>query len=167
MSEQMLNVLTDHVSYIEKEKEAIIKSFYADNAGAGMDIEAFFRDYTAAVSSYIDTVRTGKADAAKNPPAIIGSTVEVLDTAEQEKFSYQIVLPLAKKAGSDMSHASCLSPLGRALLMKSAGSRVSIQTPAGLLDYEIVHIKLPEHDSNDKTEKSRTHLHPSASAVTV
>ena len=150
LSERIFEILAVHVTDIEKEKEAIIKTFYADNAGIGMDIEAFFREYTAAIESYLKNVKVRKEGTDTCPLTIIGSTAVVRDTADMEQYSYHIVLPYAKKVSRDMSYASCLSPMGRALLLKTVGSKVSIQTPADLLSYEVMSIVLPDHDMENK-----------------
>ena len=141
----MFKILSTHVADIERVKEAIIKIFYADNAGTGMDIEAFFREYTATIDNFLKIIKVHKDGSDTCPLSIIGSTVEVRDTAVMDVCSYHIVLPYAKKATRDMSSASCLSRMGRALLLKSVGSRVSIQTPTELLSYEVISIALPDH----------------------
>lgn len=143
ISEQMYEMLTAHLADIETEKEEIIRSFYADDAAAGMDIESFFREYTFTVGSYLKNVRIRKGDTGSCPMAIIGSTVEVRDTADMDTCRYHIVLPLKRKSGDYMNQASCLSPMGRALLLKTPGSRVSIKTPAGELSYEVLGISIP------------------------
>lgn len=149
LSERMFEILSAHVVNIEREKEAIIKSFYDDNAGTGMDIESFFREYTATIDSYLNSVKVKNDGMDSCPLTIIGSTVEVRDTSDLDVYSYHIVLPYAKKANRDMSYASCLSPMGRALLLKPVGSKVSIQTPADLLNYEIIRIVLPDNNGDN------------------
>lgn len=155
LSERMFKILSAHVTYIEREKESIIKSFYADSAEAGMDIEAFFKEYAAAIDSYLKSVKVRNDGVDNCPLTIIGSTVEVRDTSDMDIYSYHIVLPYAKKANRDMSHASCLSPMGRALLLKTVGSKVSIQTPTDLLNYEVMSIVLPDYD----IENDSVHLY--------
>lgn len=143
ISEQMHKMLTAHLTDIETEKEVIIRSFYTDDATAGMDIESFFREYVSAINSYLKNAKIHKDGADNCPMAIIGSTVEVRDTADMDTCSYHIVLPFARKSGDEMNQASCLSPMGRALLLKTPGSRVSIKTPAGELNYEVLGISIP------------------------
>lgn len=143
ISEQMYEILTAHLAEIETEKEEIIRSFYADDAAAGMDIESFFREYTSVIGSYLKKAKIRKDGLDSCPMAIIGSTVEVKDIEDMDTCSYHIVLPLKRKNGGDMNQASCLSPMGRALLLKTPGSRVPVKTPAGELNYEILGISIP------------------------
>lgn len=145
LSERMFKILSAHVAYIKKETEEIIKRFYGNNAGAGMDIETFFREYTTTIDNYLKNVKISKDGMDSCPLVLIRSTVEVKDNVDMNIDSYHIVLPYTKKENRDMNHASCLSPMGRALLLKPVGSIVSIQTPTDILSCEIMNIVLPDH----------------------
>jgi len=151
LSERMFKILTDHIAEIEREKENIIKGFYADNAATGMDSEIFFREYTAKIEEFLNSVQV-KKDAPDNCPiSIIGSTVEVKDTEDSEIISYEIVLPFTKKADMNMNQASCFSPMGKALLLQQTGNKVSIMTPGGQVEYKILNITLgSEEDVQSK-----------------
>ena len=151
LSERMFKILSDHVAEIEREKEYIIKGFYADNAATGMDSEIFFRDYTARIEEFLKKVRVKKDGPDSCPLSIIGSTVEVRDAEDMEVFSLQIVLPFTNKLPPDMSQASCFSPMGRALLLRQVGSKVAVMTPGGQVEYEIVSITLDEETAGDET----------------
>ena len=140
LSERMFEILTDHLAEIEREKELIIKGFYADNAATGMDSEIFFREYTARIEEFLKNVQVKKDGLDNCPLSIIGSTVKVRDADDMEVFSYQIVLPFTNRAQPIMSQASCFSPMGRALLLQQVGSRVSIMTPGGQMEYDIMDI---------------------------
>ena len=144
LSERMFEILTNHVALIEGKKESIIKGFYADNAQTGMDSEIFFREYTAGIEEYLKGTRVKKDAVDSCPISIIGSAVDVRDTEDMETESYQFVLPFENQALSDMSQASCLSPMGKALLLKQVGDRVSIRTPGGQIEYEIMKITITE-----------------------
>lgn len=140
LSERMYKILTDHVAEIEREKEPVIKGFFADNAEMGMDSEAFFREYTAELEKYLKSIKVKKDGMDTCPFTIIGSVVQLKDLEDSETISCRIVLPFANKSGSDVFNASCLSPMGRALLLKPAGSKVTVKTPGGRIDYEIISI---------------------------
>jgi transcription elongation factor GreA len=136
----MYKILTDHVEEIEREKEPVIKGFYADNAGMGMDSETFFREYTAELEKYLKSIRVKKDGMDTCPFTIIGSVVLLKDLEDSETMSCRIVLPFAHKSASDVYSASCMSPMGRALLLKPAGSKVTVKTPGGQIEYEIISI---------------------------
>lgn len=144
LSERMFKILTDHIAEIESVKDSIIKGFYADNAAMGMESEIFFREYTATIENHLKSVRVKKDGADVCPLSIIGSTIAVKDLEDMETFSYRIVLPFTDNIAPNMSQASCLSPMGRALLLKSVGSKITIKTPGGLMNYEIVDITVSD-----------------------
>ena len=149
LSERMYKILADHIDRIEREKEAIIKSFYAKNAEAGMDSEAFFREYAAELEKRLKSMKA-KSDGMDNCPfTIIGSTVQIKDLEDSETMDCRIVLPFTKKSASDIFTASCMSPMGRALLLQPAGSRVTVQTPVGRIGYEIISISTDDLDMGE------------------
>ncbi len=146
LSERMYKILTDHVAEIEREKEPVIKSFFAENAGKGMDSEAFFREYAAELEKYINNIKVKKDGMDTCPFTIIGSIVQIKDMEDSETMSCRIVFPFAGKSANDVYNASCLSPMGKALLLKSVGSIVTVKTPAGQIDYKIISISADDLD---------------------
>ena len=69
----------------------------------------------------------------------IGSTVTVRDVELDEVETYMIVG--STEADPDNNKISDESPLGAALLGKSAGVTVQVHAPAGVLEFEIVDVK--------------------------
>ncbi|KHD89651.1 MAG: transcription elongation factor GreA [Bdellovibrio sp. ArHS] len=67
---------------------------------------------------------------------VFGAVVEIVDTESEEKFTYQIV-------GVDESDVkagliSILSPLARALIGKRVGDTVTVQSPKGDKEFEVL-----------------------------
>jgi transcription elongation factor GreA len=145
ISKKMYDFLIKHISEVEKQKDILIKDYYSEDMEESMNIEAFFRDYTVAINDYLDGVKgAGDDDTAVCPFVIIGSVVEVQDIDDKETYKYQIVPPFSKDAVTDTDCASCLSPLGKSLLLKSINERVNVRIPTGVLRYLIKDIRLPE-----------------------
>ena len=68
----------------------------------------------------------------------VGSVVKVRQTGTAQEFEFTIVGPVeADPAAGKISHQS---PVGEALMDHRAGDRVSAQTPAGSLTYEIISV---------------------------
>ncbi len=67
----------------------------------------------------------------------VGSTIEV--KKKGKIFKYTIVG--SSEAQPEINLISNESPIGRAFLEKKAGDIVKIQTPGGLVDYEIIKIE--------------------------
>jgi transcription elongation factor GreA len=146
LSERMYRILTDHIAEIEREKEPILKSLFSENAETAMQSEAFFRDYIDKLEGYLKKAEA-KADGDDTCPfSIIGSIVEVKDVEDSEVIKCRIVLPYAGKSANDIFDASCLSPMGKAILLNPVGSRVTVRTPAGQVRYEIISISVDDLD---------------------
>ena len=76
----------------------------------------------------------------------IGSTVDLLDLDKDEELSYELVLPeIADQAKGMISSAS---PIGRGLLGKKEGDRVSIMIPSGKRRFEILELRTLHHKNN-------------------
>lgn len=67
-----------------------------------------------------------------------GAKVSLIDLGTKGKFSYHIVGQ--HEANIDMGKISITSPLARALIGKSSGDSVEVQSPGGIKSYEIVKV---------------------------
>lgn len=146
LSERMYMLLVDHVAQIEKEKEPILKSLFSENAQTAMQSEAFFREYTDRLEKFLKNAEVKKDGADTCPFPIIGSVVQVRDLEDSEIISCRIVLPYAGMSSNGLFDASCLSPMGQALLLNPPGSIVTVSTPAGQNRYEIISISVDDLD---------------------
>lgn len=77
--------------------------------------------------------------AASTGKVVIGSTVTVRDVELDVEETYMIVG--STEADPDNNKISDESPLGVALLNKSAGVTVQVHAPAGVIDFEILDVK--------------------------
>ena len=70
---------------------------------------------------------------------LFGATVKLLDNDTDEEVVYTLV----GEVESDPEHGkiSIASPKGRALIGKELGDDVTVQTPAGTREYEILEVK--------------------------
>lgn len=70
--------------------------------------------------------------------AAYGSRVVVLDVVKSAKIEYKLVT--VEEADAAKGLISTSSPIGRALLGKKVGDEVKVTTPAGVKEYEVVHL---------------------------
>ncbi len=77
--------------------------------------------------------------AASTGTVIIGSTVTIRDIELDEIATYMIVG--STEADPDNNKISDESPLGAAILDKSAGTIVQVHAPVGVLEFEILDVK--------------------------
>ena len=73
--------------------------------------------------------------------AYLFSFVRVKDVRTGEEIRYQLVSP--EEADFDLDRISIQSPIGKGLLGKGKGDRVTIKVPAGEHTYEVLDIERP------------------------
>ncbi len=67
---------------------------------------------------------------------VFGAHVSIVDTESEEKFNYQIVG--VDEADGEKGMISILSPIARALIGKKEGETVTVQSPKGDKEFEIL-----------------------------
>ena len=77
--------------------------------------------------------------AASTGKVMIGSTVTVRDVELDEVETYMIVG--STEADPDNNKISDESPLGAAILNKSAGATVQVHAPGGVIEFELLDVK--------------------------
>lgn len=66
----------------------------------------------------------------------LGSTVVVLDTVKDEEISYTLVT--SEEANVAQGRISTTSPIGKALLSKRIGDSVTVTSPGGKREFEVL-----------------------------
>jgi len=69
---------------------------------------------------------------------VFGSTVTIEDISDGKSIQYQLVGPFESDINQNM--ISVTSPIGKALIGKCMGDEVSVKTPGGIREFEIVNI---------------------------
>lgn len=70
--------------------------------------------------------------------AAYGSRIVVLEVAKSTEIEYKLVT--VEEADVTKGLISTSSPIGRALLGKKVGDEVSVTTPAGIREYEVIRL---------------------------
>lgn len=68
-----------------------------------------------------------------------GATITIVDEETDEEHTYQIVGDY--EADSEKGKISISAPIARALIGKAEGDSVTVRTPKGEMDYEILSVK--------------------------
>ncbi len=69
---------------------------------------------------------------------VFGKTVLLYDLQTEEEITYQLLGPY--ESDPDQGKISVTSPLGQALIGKTAGDEISVKAPGGIQEFEIVDI---------------------------
>jgi transcription elongation factor GreA len=75
---------------------------------------------------------------------VFGSTVTIEDSSTGTGISYRLVGPL--ESDLKRNRISVTSPIGRALIGKCVGDELSVKTPGGIREFEIVEITFQDED---------------------
>jgi transcription elongation factor GreA len=75
---------------------------------------------------------------------VFGSTVTIEEIGTGKRITYQLLGPLESDLERD--RISVTSPIGRALIGKRVGDEVSVKTPGGVREFEIIDITVQEED---------------------
>jgi len=68
-----------------------------------------------------------------------GSQVKLRDLTKDTDIEYKLVT--SEEADASQGLISTTSPIGRALLGRRVGDEVQVQTPAGVKEFEVIHLR--------------------------
>ncbi|BCG60528.1 transcription elongation factor GreA [Paenibacillus sp. URB8-2] len=104
------------------------------------DDQAFMETRIKQLENMMKHARVVSADSLDVSSVVIGSLVVLNDIEFSEKVEYRIVSPA--EADVAQSKISYESPLGKELIGKKAGSVIKVDAPAGVIEYELLEIRL-------------------------
>ncbi len=131
---------------LQEERPAVIKSIeearshgdISENAeyDAAKERQSMIEGRIAELQGKIATAEVINPAEIKSDRIVFGATVTATDLETEESVSYQIVG--VDEADVKAGRISIMSPLARAMIGKKAGDTVTVQSPKGDKDYEIV-----------------------------
>lgn len=131
---QQLNYIDDNI------KE--LTNLYLSSTPIQERLKHFFNLYVLEVE---DLLKTNKRNEIISffPKVFIGTKVTVLYDEENETEDYVICYP--EHSDPDSSYISFLSPVGRQLLLKKIGEKISLKIPTGEIPVTIKEISFVGH----------------------
>ena len=125
----------------QKIKEAREQGDLSENAeyDAAKEEQAKIEGRIEEVETLLKHVEGVDEDDMKKGHVSVGSTVKILDVEMNEELTYQIVG--ATEASIEEGKMSNESPVGKALIGTKKGDTVTVETPAGLLEFKVLSIK--------------------------
>lgn len=136
-----VDLLRHHLEWVEQDKLEVSEKFFNRKVEEKVEYESFMDDYALRVKMMLSSRKHPKIDQEQLPCVIMTSTVSVEDLEDGELMDFKIVSPNASEDQDDVILASYLSPMGRAMLLKSIDEKVTIKTPTGIFEYKIKNIK--------------------------
>jgi|LSQX01.3.fsa_nt_gb transcription elongation factor GreA len=142
-AEEQIAKLKEHLAMMEKDRDRIIDQCFPEDSVECDEFEDFFDKYLRGLEKALKTLAPGEAGKGF-PLVVIGSEVDVEDLAGGDCFKFRIVLPY--QGENRIEDVTCLSPAGRALILRRPGEEVTVAAPAGTFRYRIKEISFsPEY----------------------
>lgn len=150
-TEEGLQKLKDELQYLKSKGRADIskqiaeardKGDLSENAeyDAAKDAQGHLEAKIAQLEEVVGNARLLDPSKLDNSKVSIFSTVKIKNTRNGAQMAYTLVAE--EEADLKMGKLSVKSPIGKGLLGKKVGDRVTIQVPAGKMDFEILNISL-------------------------
>lgn len=128
--------LSKHLVDVEESYQEFLEDLYPNPSKERYEISDLLRNYIIKLEELVGgELVTDEA----LPCVIIGSSVELSDLTTNQVLNYKIVTPF--NGIKEFNNVSFLSPVGRKLLMKKPGEQISINVPAGVLNYSLLSVK--------------------------
>ena len=130
----------------QKIKEAREQGDLSENAeyDAAKDEQRDIEARITELEKILKNVEVVVEDEVSSDKINIGCTVRILDLEYKEEETYKIVG--STEANSLKGKISNESPVGRALIGSQVGDTVSVETPGGLVQYEVLEISTPDNN---------------------
>jgi transcription elongation factor GreA len=130
----------------QKIKEAREQGDLSENAeyDAAKDEQRDIEARITELENILKNVEVVVEDEVSSDKINIGCTVRILDLEYKEEETYKIVG--STEAKSLKGKISNESPVGRALIGSQVGDTVSVETPGGLVQYEVLEISTPDNN---------------------
>jgi len=101
--------------------------------------QSFLETRIKTLQKMINSARVADLDSQDTSTVHVGSVVILNDVEFSEKLEYRIVG--AAEADVLDNKISYESPLGKSLMGKAVGDKITVHAPAGLIEYELLEIK--------------------------
>ncbi len=129
--------LVKQLAELEEGKNKLVDEFYPLPS---RDREEFCRlldEYLQKVESLVTSTAPQKTCHDNSVPFVtLDCAVEVKNLDNGQTFNWQVVMPLQSKLGKGC--VSCLSPVGKSLLLSQAGETITVNAPRGIARYQVL-----------------------------
>ena len=144
LSQNCFESLVEHLSSMVTNKSKIIDGYFDDSAENPREFEYLVNSYINQIQNVVEDVKMKSKQDKYVPLVIVGSEVTVEDLGSNEQFMFRIVPPFeSQREKKNIFDVSCVSPVGRSLLLKKIGDIVDVEAPGGVFQYEVKSIKYP------------------------
>jgi len=142
LSQAVFENLVQHLAEAEEGKNKIFDQYFPEPSKDRNDFADLYETYIRQIDHLVKNAEKSNGFGYEVPFIVIGSKVELEDLSNNEVVSYNIVSPFQVKI--DRGDVSCLSPMGRSLLLKKPGDEIEVKAPGGLFRYRVLSVQLSD-----------------------
>jgi transcription elongation factor GreA len=142
LDDELKRLLTvERPSVIKAIEEARAHGDLSENAeyAAAKEKQSFVEGRIAEINGKIATADIIDPSVIRSDKVMFGATVNLLNLDTEKKTKYQLVGE--DEANVNNGLISVMSPIARSLIGKKAGDVVTVKTPGGEVDYEILELE--------------------------
>lgn len=143
MSQAVFESLVRHLAEAEENKSKFFDQYFPEPSRERNSFEDLFEEYIKQIETLVKNAEKNATADCNLPFVTIGSRVEVQDLTDQEVINYRIVNP--QQLDISNGDVSCLSPVGKSLILKKIGDEVVVNAPGGAFRYKILSIQLSDN----------------------
>jgi transcription elongation factor GreA len=144
ISKKVFEVLVKHLVDVEESSVLLLDKYYPELTKEREAFVSMLEAYTQRIERLIQDsiVKDDLEDSC--PFVIIGSIVELENLEDGSIEKYQIVSPFETIINYDLDHASVLSPVGKALLLKETMDEIKFENAIEQSIYNIKSINISD-----------------------
>ncbi|NLV17277.1 MAG: transcription elongation factor GreAB [Syntrophomonadaceae bacterium] len=139
LSLPVIEELQNHLACIEEEKDHLMNRIFPHISQERTDFERDLAHYADQLSRLIKTAKKSENSGNDVPFVVIGSEVTVLDLKRKKPLKFKLIGPCNE---SKSGCISCMSPVGRSLILRKVDEEVAVEVPAGLFQYRVQEIHM-------------------------
>ena len=139
LSQNVYESLVRHLAEAGENKSKLFDQYFPGPSKERSHFEDLYDEYIRRVESLLKNADRSQAAKCELPFVTIGSRVNVRDLTDQEVISYRIVSPYRIDIGN--GDVSCLSPVGKSLMLRKVGDEVTVNAPGGSFSYKVLSIQ--------------------------
>ncbi len=132
--------LNEHLESVKKEKDQVLDRLFPCLSNERSEFEKYMSSYVDQISALLSSAHREETDDHQLPFVVVNSEVSLWDLNRNKSVNLKITGPCVdnRQRGS----ISCISPVGRSILLRSINDEVTVEVPAGLVQYRIQSISL-------------------------
>lgn len=129
--------LVQQLAELEEGKNKLVDEFYPLPSREREEFGHLLDEYLQKVGSLVTSRAPQKTCRDNSVPFVtLDCAVEVKNLDNGQTFNWQLVMPLQDKLGKGC--VSCLSPVGKSLLLSQMGDTITVSAPRGTAHYQVL-----------------------------